>query len=148
MDTKQKRIFNDIIEKFKLPKKAHLVQFRNLKEFKYFNIEKINPNHIIELYGKLKKKYKNTNRVHVGRILIPYICITNFIYYFSTIQIINILTLIISACLISTLFIYITEKINIMRLLYDCIDRRNNRSRQFREWKNFNDDSLFIKRLY
>jgi len=48
------------------------IQFRNLKEFRSFFIERINPNHHILLFGKLKQpKDKNYGRVvKVGEILL------------------------------------------------------------------------------
>ena len=74
MDYKQKKIFNKILEKFKLSSKNKFIQHRNLKEFKYFEIERINPNHRIFLYGRLKKQYaKHKGSLHlikVGEIII------------------------------------------------------------------------------
>ena len=57
MDNKQKRIFNRILEKNNLPRDNTFIQHRNLKEFKSFFIERVNPTHRIFLYGRPKKKY-------------------------------------------------------------------------------------------
>lgn len=132
MDRKQKRIWNDILDKFNLNNNAKFMQFRNLKEFRYFNIERINPNHKIELYGKLKNG--NPKNIHVGRILIPYMSIIVLLYSISPIQLINIIFLISSLMLVATVILY--NSINIMRLFYDCINRRNNWSYKSRFWKN------------
>ena len=74
MDLKQKRIFRKILDKEKLPYNNIFMQFRNLKEFKSFNIERVNPNHKIILYGNLKRKFVkdgNNNRIiKVGEILL------------------------------------------------------------------------------
>ena len=142
MDYKQNKIFKDILEKYSLPDTAKLIQYRNLKEFKYFDIERINPNHIIELYGKMKNYYVNKNRIHVGRIIIPYICLTNTVIYISPISVLNTIILILGCCLISTVFIYSCSKLNIMRLLYDCFNRGFGRCEQSRKRKNLNVDSL------
>lgn len=78
MDYTQIKIFRNICDKFKLPygKKSRFMQHRNLNEFRYFLIERINPNHRILLYGKLKKSYdknNNPNRIiKVGEILLTY----------------------------------------------------------------------------
>jgi hypothetical protein len=75
MDKKQDKILNDILEKNELPhKNIKFKQYRNLREFKYFQIERINPNHIIKLYGTLKNKHKkretSRNLITVGEIII------------------------------------------------------------------------------
>lgn len=59
MDTKQKNILYGIYDKFRIFGNKKFIQFRNLKEFNYFQIERVNPNHRIILYGKLKRKYAN-----------------------------------------------------------------------------------------
>jgi hypothetical protein len=76
MDNKQNVIFAKICDKFKLPYKNTFIQHRNLKEFRYFFIERVNPTHRILLYGKLKKNYINDNYpnkiIKVGEILLSY----------------------------------------------------------------------------
>lgn len=76
MDNKQLLIFTKICNKFRLPYSCKFIQHRNLKEFRYFMIERINPNHRIFLYGKLKKSYdtnKQPNRIlKVGEIWLCY----------------------------------------------------------------------------
>lgn len=67
-----KYLKNKLIKKLKLPKDSILILFRNPKEFRYFEIEKINPNHKLILWGKLKKKYiKTSNKIMIGKIILP-----------------------------------------------------------------------------
>lgn len=142
MDKKQLRIWDKIREENKLPDNAKLIQFRNLKEFRYFSLERINPNHIIELHGKLKNgniKRDVCLNVHVGRIIIPYMAIVFFLYAISPMQIINILTFISSIMLCATGILY--SSINIMRLFYDCFNRRYKWSPKFGFRKNSIYDS-------
>jgi len=64
----------DILDKFSLPYNSKIIKFRNLNEFKRFEIERINPNHVINLYGILKNNSKKKNVckiIYCGRILIP-----------------------------------------------------------------------------
>jgi len=74
MDDKQKHIFRGILDNNDLPHENVFVQHRNLKEFKSFFIERINPNHRIELYGLLKRSRVKDNRfnktIKVGEILL------------------------------------------------------------------------------
>lgn len=74
MDVKQKRIFKHILDDNSLPHENVFIQHRNLKEFKSFFIERINPNHHIELYGRLKRskvKDHNFNKaIKAGEILL------------------------------------------------------------------------------
>lgn len=142
MDKKQLRIWDKIKEENELPDNAKLIQFRNLKEFRYFSLERINPNHIIELHGKLKNgniKRDVCLNVHVGRIIIPYMAIVFFLYTISPMQIINILTFISSIMLCATGILY--SSINIMRLFYDCFNRRYKWSPKFGFRKNSIYDS-------
>ena len=74
MDNKQKHIFRQILDKNSLPHENVFIQHRNLKEFKSFFVERINPTHRIELYGRLKRnnvKDRNFNKaIKAGEILI------------------------------------------------------------------------------
>ena len=74
MDDKQKHIFMGILDDNDLPHENVFIQHRNLKEFKSFFIERINPNHRIELYGLLKRSRVKDNRfnktIKVGEILL------------------------------------------------------------------------------
>lgn len=75
MDYKQKNILKKICDNNAIPKnKMIFKQYRNLKEFKYFIIERINPNHIIQVKGVLKNKYIHDNNynkiINVGEIVI------------------------------------------------------------------------------
>jgi hypothetical protein len=78
MDNKQQNIYKHILDNNNLSHNNTFVQFRNLKEFRSFFIERINPTHRILLFGKLKKpKDKNYNRVvKVGEILL---CMGSFL---------------------------------------------------------------------
>jgi hypothetical protein len=142
MDEKQNKIWNKIKEENNIPDTAKLIQFRNLREFRYFTLERINPNHIIELHGKLKNgniKRDVCLNVHVGRIIIPYMAIIFFLYSISPMQIINLLILISSIMLCATGLLY--GSINIMRLFYDCFNRRYKWSPKFGFRKNSIYDS-------
>jgi len=139
MDKKQNKIWSEIKEKFGFDDKAKLIQYRNLREFRYFTIERINPNHIIELYGKLKNgnpKKEVCLNVHVGKIIIPYMSLILFMYSYSTIEFINFFMLIMAMLSISISLFYVCNSINLMRLCYDSIDRRYSRSYKLRFWKN------------
>lgn len=74
MDKKQTLILDKILDKYELPDPKIFKQYRNLKEFKYFVIEKINPTHRIFLYGILKNnnKKKDTSKsfIKAGEIII------------------------------------------------------------------------------
>ena len=74
MDNKQKHILKNICLKHKLGKPKTFIQHRNLREFKGFYIERINPTHRIFLYGKPKKKYVNDGHydksIKAGEILL------------------------------------------------------------------------------
>jgi hypothetical protein len=76
MDNKQLSIFKRICDRFRLPYDCKFLQNRNLLEFKYFTIERINPNHHIILYGKLKHKKvidNNYNKlIKVGELFLSY----------------------------------------------------------------------------
>jgi hypothetical protein len=109
MDYKQKNILNTIYRIFHIRgKKIIFVQHRNLKEFRYFTIEKINPNHKIRLYGKLKRKHVKDNHfdkiINVGEIIISFaIFLSPFI-----------------DILINMIFCYVS-----FLLLYDLINSKN-----------------------
>lgn len=135
MDKTQRKIFEKILLKNHLSKKASLIQYRNLKEFRYFTIERINPNHIIELYGKLKNGNPKKDvclNVHVGRIIIPYISIIYFLNIVMPIQAINFILLLCCLSTISLSIYYFLASINVLRLCYDYINRRCIWSRELR----------------
>lgn len=139
MDKKQSKIWSEIKEKFGFDDKAKLIQYRNLREFRYFTIERINPNHIIELYGKLKNgnpKKEVCLNIHVGKIIIPYMSLIIFMYSYSTTEFINFFMLIMSMLCISISLLYVCNSINLVRFCYDCFNRRYNRSYKLRFWKN------------
>lgn len=144
MDKKQNRIWHEILTKFNLSDKAKLIQYRNLREFRYFTIDRINPNHIIELYGKLKNGNPKRDvclNVHVGKIIIPYMSLILFMYSYSTVEFINFFVLIMSLMTIAISLFYVCNSINILKVLYDCINRRYTRSYKLRFWKNTLYDS-------
>ena len=121
MDKKQVKIFHEILDKFKLPyKNIIFIQHRNLKEFKYFNIERINPTHRIILYGSLKnnnKKKETTKQLlKVGEIIIG--IFTFFIQINMVIQYINLITIIFSMYLISGLFFILFDNLTLRELLF------------------------------
>lgn len=116
MDKKQKSIFYRLLEKFDLPRKNTFVQFRNLNEFKYFKIEKINPTHRILLYGKLKND-KSKKFIKVGEILIGEIVLTlNVNLILSNI---NSICLFINIFFLSSIFYYIISDENILKVIYE-----------------------------
>jgi hypothetical protein len=60
--------------KFKLPKTAQFIFFRNPKEFSYTEIERINPDHKLIIWGILRRKYrhcKKAYKIKLGKINIP-----------------------------------------------------------------------------
>lgn len=133
MDKTQRKIFEKILLKNHISKKASLMQYRNLKEFSYFTIERINPNHIIELYGKLKNGNPKKDvclNVHVGRIIIPYIGIISFLNIVMPIQAINFILLLCCLSTISLSIYYFLASVNVLRLCYDYINRRGIRFRE------------------
>jgi len=80
MDYRQQHIFNNILEKNHIKNEnIKFKQYRNLKEFKYFIIERVNPNHKIKIYGVLKNNDKKKNNskhfINVGEITIGIITI-------------------------------------------------------------------------
>lgn len=120
LDKKQNKIWSEIKEKFSLGDKAKLIQYRNLREFRYFTIERINPNHIIELYGKLKNgnpKKEVCLNIHVGKIIIPYMSLILFMYSYSTLEFINFFMLIMSMLSISISLFYVCNSINILSMI-------------------------------
>lgn len=109
MDNKQNYIYYKICKKNKLPLNNTFVQHRNLKEFRNFYIERINPTHIIHLYGKLKRNYIHDGHynkiIKVGEILLGLgfaLNINNYIFDIA----INIIT---GSILLSLLLDYIIE---------------------------------------
>lgn len=133
MDRKQHSILLDICDKFNLPYKNTFIQHRNLKEFKYFEIEKINPNHHIMVYGRLKNKSNKHNRsrklINVGELLIAFTTVylnLTIIYEYA-----DFILLTLSMYIISSMFFYIFGKINLWRLSFDYWNRR-----VLRGWEN------------
>jgi len=82
-----------------IPNNAKIILYRNPKEFSYFNLEKINPTHKIQIWGKLKKKHRKGNNLYInaGKILIP--------SFFLTFVNFEILIQILPSALISFLFV-------------------------------------------
>jgi len=60
-----------IKERFGLPDNSKLIFFRNPEEFRRIELERINPNHKIIMYGYLKRKFHNRNRIKIGKIYLP-----------------------------------------------------------------------------
>lgn len=68
MDDKQQKILNRIYAKYNIRgKKIVFKQFRNLKDFRFFKIERINPSHHIKLLGNPKKQFIHDG--HYGKII-------------------------------------------------------------------------------
>lgn len=126
LDKKQNYIFHKILSKFKLPhNNIKFIQHRNLNEFRYFMIERINPNHVIQVYGKLKRPYLKDNHpnkiIKVGEILLSLsLPLTN-----NTI----LLSSLISFHMFYTFFI-----INDFEEL--ILEHANRYRREYRKWKN------------
>jgi len=121
MDKKQITILNTIIDKYKLSHNSTFIQHRNLKEFKYFEIERINPNHHILVLGKLKNnknKHNHTKKfINVGEIIIGFTTIgLNFTLILENI---NFICILFNMFFINCLLFYIFGKYNIIELLYD-----------------------------
>jgi len=133
MDKTQNRILKDIIDKFKLPIKIKFIQFRNLREFKYFTIERINPTHRIILFGKLKNnKCKNhvpKGFIKVGEIIIP--CITLFFNLQLIVDYINIICLFFNLFFVFNILFYYSINLNFLKVLYVNWNRRF-----FWRWEN------------
>lgn len=80
MNKNNKKILNDLLDYYGLKGDITFIQHRNLKEFRHFKIERINPNHRIKLYGILKdsnkKKEVSKQLIEAGEILIGVTTIT------------------------------------------------------------------------
>lgn len=75
MDYKQEKIFNNLKDRYGLTnKKLCFRQHRNLKEFRFFKLERINPNHRMILWGNLKRKLVHDRQynkmINVGEITV------------------------------------------------------------------------------
>jgi hypothetical protein len=74
MQKKEQTIFNKILENNNIKEKVIFVQHRNLKEFRSFEIERVNPTHHLILFGRLRhhlSKDKQYNKLlNVGEIFI------------------------------------------------------------------------------
>lgn len=80
-DKKQRKIFDNLLEHYDIKgEKIVFIQHRNLKEFRFFRIERINPTHRIKLYGILKdgnkKKEVSKQLIEAGEIIIGLTTIT------------------------------------------------------------------------
>jgi hypothetical protein len=132
MNKQQVKIYDKILDKYDLPYDNTFIQHRNLKEFRYFFIERINPNHRILLFGKFKKDYvrnKDKNRIiKVGEILLysafMVIPVDNVILNFE----LKIMSLL---CITKTLYELCLND-GIPRF-YLYVDRNRG---QYRKWKN------------
>jgi hypothetical protein len=58
-------------ERFGLPDRSKVIFFRNPDEFRRIELERVNPTHKILMYGYLKRKYHNRNRIKIGKIYLP-----------------------------------------------------------------------------
>ena len=60
--------------KYKIPKTAKYIFYRNPEECSYLEVERINPNHRMVIWGILRskyRKYKPVNKIKIGRIIVP-----------------------------------------------------------------------------
>lgn len=125
MNSKQHTILRKILEKYELPQENKIIfkQHRNLNEFRYFSIEKINPNHRIRLYGTLKKNNKKnkTTRslINVGEILIGFTTILLNLKILSIYS--DIILLYLSSYIICAFFFYFFGGIKIWTKNIDII---------------------------
>jgi len=122
MDNKQTRIFNNILDKNKLPRKNVFIQHRNLTEFKSFRIERINPTHRIFLYGKLKKKHINDGHfdktIKAGEILLCF----GLFFFVNTMFMNFVINIMIGAILLS---FYLDVVLNVDWNRGECRNRKN-----------------------
>ena len=133
MDRKQTLILDKVLDKYELPDYTTFKQYRNLKEFKYFVIEKINPTHRIFLYGVLKNnnKKKDTSKsfIKAGEIIIVISSLScNMQMFYENI---NLISLIFSMFCLNSFLFYIFGNLNIIRGIYDYRNRRF-----YGRWKN------------
>lgn len=138
MDRKQILIYDKIIEENFLIKPKLFIQHRNLKEFKYFIIEKINPTHRLFVYGVLKnnnkKKEISKHYIKVGEIILITTGIFGNIHLFY--ENLDFISIVFSMFSLNIFMFYLFGNINILRSLYDNWNRRF-----FRRWQ----DSLYGK---
>lgn len=126
MDKKQNTILDKILDANNLPDPSIFIQHRNLNEFKYFKIEKINPTHRIILYGSLKngnkKKETSKSLIKAGEIIIVIGAIgIDFKLLYSNI---NLVSLVFSMFSLNVFLFYVFGNVNILRRAYDSWNRR------------------------
>lgn len=126
MDNKQILIYNKILKENSLKKPKIFIQHRNLNEFKYFMIEKINPTHRLFVYGVLKnnnkKKEISKNYIKVGEIILVTTALFGNVNLFY--ENIDFISLIFAMFSLSIFIFYLFGNINILRSLYDNWNRR------------------------
>jgi len=56
-----------------IPNNSKIAFYRNPKECSTFYLEKTNPNHILTIHGRLKKKHRKSfnKNIKIGRIILP-----------------------------------------------------------------------------
>lgn len=133
MDYKQEIIFDKILEKNNIEGNITFIQHRNLKEFRGFLIERINPNHRIILYGKLKRKKVLDGRynklLNVGEIIIAVgILFTPFLNFLLQFLVGIALTLYLYELI---LLLNKNDELTVKEVLYAYRNRR-----KCRYWKN------------
>lgn len=133
MDKKQTTILDKVLDDNKLPDPTIFIQHRNLREFKYFKIEKINPTHRIILYGSLKngnkKKHTSKSMIKAGEIIIVISSIlVDFKLFYANIDFISLLFAMFS---LNVFLFYIFGNVNILSEFYDSWNRRI-----YGRWKN------------
>lgn len=91
-----------IRQKFNLPKNSKIIFYRNPKEFSYIELERINPNHKMMMWGILRNKYrkdKPLSKIRLGKITVPYSIIAILGYYNNPQLALILSEVILSACL-------------------------------------------------
>lgn len=121
MDSKDSFVINKILEGNNLPSCKTFVKHRNLKEFKFFLIERMNPNHRVFVYGVLKNnnKKKKTSRyfIKVGELLF---ILGSLMVNFDVFQRnVDVICLLFSLFFLNCFLFYLFCNINILRGLYD-----------------------------
>lgn len=103
-------------KKIRMPDNATIILFRNPKEFTSFVLERINPNHKILVWGKLKKKYRHgSHYIRMGKILIP----SFFLMFLNLSYLINLLPIILYSFILVQVYLVITDMDGLIKCLLE-----------------------------
>jgi hypothetical protein len=126
MDYKQKKIYHNICKNNNIPIDSKFKQFRNLLEFRFFRVERVNPNHHIIIYGKLKHKQVKDNYynkyIRVGEIFIT----SGFIFYTLNDFLLDLIIQFFTGLVLFYLFYLMFIEYSLKRVLYTYWYRLNN----------------------